>query len=82
MIRSVSTRIGVAPPWHLRDQEPPDVIGLNCTGCTRDIAVPLDSTAMRYICIYCANDRGLSPIEETPIGEGRGCYYHEVTACH
>lgn len=80
-MRAISARVGVAPPWHLRDLQPPDVLGLNCRSCRRDIAVPLESTAASYLCIYCADAEGISPIVEVPPEECSGQYYHEVTEC-
>ena len=55
----------VSWPWHLRHLQHGEVSGARCKFCGRDVAKPVGDHFA--ICVYCALDRGVIPVEDKPI---------------
>jgi hypothetical protein len=56
-------------PWHLHWIPREEVQYATCRTCERDIAQPMARSKEVPVCIYCAMESGLLPLEERPFHE-------------
>jgi len=56
-------------PWGLGWIDHAPLQYATCRTCERDVAQPVANAKDVPVCIYCALDSGLLPLEERPLGE-------------
>lgn len=57
-------------PWGLGWLAKQEVQYATCRTCERDVAQPKARAKEVPVCLYCALDSGLLPLEDYPLGEG------------
>lgn len=66
-LRLVHSRQVPCWPWSLRFLSEQPAVGEQCRECGRDVARPEAKAGEVPVCIYCALDSGLLPLEDEPL---------------
>jgi len=69
MLTLVHSRQVACWPWSLGWIDREAVHYATCRTCQRDVAQPKEAAKLVPVCLYCALESGLLPLEDSPLGE-------------